>query len=283
MDIGLAVKRYVLWMETKNLSPRTIKNYKCQVALFLNHFKDVEKCRLITSEQIMEYLVTKVQSNTQRHAHSAIKLFYTNVVGQTMKMKFIPYAKKEKKLPIPLEVNEILAMISKCENKKHLAIIYLLYGCGLRVSEVINLKWSHIERNAGVIHIIQAKGKKDRRVPLFADLLRVLTEYYREFKSECNGQEYLFVGQYGGQYTERSINNVLKQLAAKAGIKSNVHAHLLRHSYSSHLLENGVDLKVIQELLGHSSLKTTEIYLHISKAHIRKVPSPMQLAIINNQ
>ena len=141
MDIGLATERFVLWMRTKGLSESTVSNYSSQVKTFLNHFSHIEKCRLITSEQIMEYLTSKIQANTQRHAHSAIKLFYTNVVKQPLKFKHIPYAQKEKKLPRPLEVDEILGMLDVCSNTKHRVIIYLLYGCGFRIQELIDLKY----------------------------------------------------------------------------------------------------------------------------------------------
>jgi site-specific recombinase XerD len=238
----------------------------------------VEKCRLITGDEIAEYVLTKTKANSQRHAHSAIKLFYTNVVGQPMKFKHIPYAKKEQKLPQPLEMEEMLAMVNVCENKKHLVILYLLYGCGLRNQELIDLKWAHIDRVANVIYVIQGKGKKDRKVQLFADLVRVLEEYYRAYP-ELKGNEYVLKGQFTNQYSQKSVNEVLKQLAKKAGIKRNVHAHLLRHGYASHMLDAGVDLRTIQELLGHASSKTTEIYTHVSKRHIANTVSPMTLVL----
>lgn len=278
MDIGLAIDKYVLWMRGRNLAKSTIENYEAQVRLFLTHFKHVEKCRLITGDEIAEYVLTKTKPNSQRHAHSAIKLFYTNVVGQPMKFKHIPYAKKEQKLPQPLEMEEMLAMVNVCENKKHMVILYLLYGCGLRNQELIDLKWTHIDRVANVIYVIQGKGKKDRKVQLFADLVRVLKEYYRAYP-ELKGNEYVLKGQFTNQYSQKSVNEVLKQLAKKAGIKRNVHAHLLRHGYASHMLDAGVDLRTIQELLGHASSKTTEIYTHVSKRHIANTVSPMTLVL----
>lgn len=279
MNAGLANEKFVLWMRTKGLSESTVSNYSSQLKIFLKHFSHIEKCRLVTSEQIMEYLLTKVAINSQRHAHSALKLFYTNVVKQPMKFKYIPYAKKEKKLPQPLEKEEIMAMLNCCTNTKHKVILYLLYGCGFRVQELIDLKWSHIDRSAGVIYVIQGKGKKDRQVPLFPEAVAVLTRYFREYRSELVGCEYVLKGQFGGQYTQTSINQVLKQLSAKSGIRRNVHAHLLRHSYATHLLEGGIDLRTIQVLLGHSSAKTTQIYTHVSKKRIASVPSPMSMAL----
>jgi integrase/recombinase XerD len=278
METVKATERFIQWMRVKNLAETTIKNYSSQVKSFLTHFKQVDRPIDVSDEQIMNYLLTKIKPNTQRHAHSAIKLFYVNVVGQPLKMKRIPYAKKEQKLPQPLEMEEMLGMVKACQNKKHLVILYLLYGCGLRNQELINLKWSHIDRAANVIYVVQGKGRKDRKVQLFPDLIRVLTEYYRSYP-ELKCSEYLLKGQLTSQYSQKSVNEVLKQLAKKAGIKRNVHAHLLRHGYASHMLDAGVDLRTIQELLGHSSSKTTEIYTHVSKKHIANTISPMTLAL----
>jgi len=268
-------------MRAKGMAESSISNYSSQIKSFLIHFKHVEKCRLITSEQIIEYLTTKIQSNTRRHAHSAIKLFYTNIVKQPMKFRYIPYAKKERKLPQPLEVCEIKRMMSVCNNTKHKVILYILYGCGLRIGELINLKWSHIDRSAGIIYIIQGKGKKDRKVMLFPELISLLENYYKEYKSECRLSPYILKGQKAHQYSQTSINNVLKSIAKKAGIKRNVHAHIFRHSHASHLLESGIDLRTIQELLGHENFSTTTIYTHVSKKRIASIPSPVSLMLGN--
>jgi len=280
MNYVHATELFVQWMQVKGLAESTISNYSSQVKSFGHHFKDVDRFRNISSEQIMDYLLTKIATNSQRHAHSAIKLFYTNVVKQPLKFKHIPYAQKERKLPRPLEVDEILGMIEVCANTKHRVIIYLLYGCGFRIQELIDLKWSHIDRAANVIYIIQGKGKKDRKVQLYPELVKLLEMYYAEFKHECKGNEYVLKGQLKPQYTQSSINRVLKQLAKKSGIKRNVHAHLLRHSYASHMLESGIDLRTIQELLGHTSSKTTEIYTHVSTKRIASIPSPMSIALV---
>lgn len=266
-------------MRVKNLSPNTIKNYAHQVMMFGQHFKDVDRFRNITTAQIMDYLLTKVRANTQRHAHSALKLFYADVVGQPLKFKHIPYAKKEKKLPQPLEQSEIAAMLGVCNNTKHRVIMYLLYGCGLRVQELIDMRWSDIDRHAGVIYVIKGKGNKDRKVQLYPELLQLLTDYYREYRTELIGHPYILRGQSGPQYSQRSVNEVLRQLARKAGVKGHVHAHLMRHSYATHLLDAGTDLRTIQTLLGHSSTKTTEIYTHVSKYRVANTPSPMSMAL----
>lgn len=279
MNYVQAAEKYVQWMKAKRLADSTIKNYRSQIMLFGAHFAHVDRFRNITADQILHYLTTKVQANTQRHAHSAIKLFYTHIIEQPLKFKHIPYAKKEKKLPQPLEQSEILAMLKVCSNTKHKVIVFLLYGCGFRVQELIDLQWAHIDRAANVIYVIKGKGNKDRKVQLYPELLELLANYYQEYRTELNGNPYVLKGQSAPQYTQRSVNEVLKQLATKAGIRGHVHAHLMRHSYATHMLDAGTDLRTIQELLGHSSSKTTEIYTHVSKKRIASIPSPMSLAL----
>lgn len=266
-------------MTAKELANSTISSYSSQMLLFGKSHQSVDRFRNITSEQIINYLTTKVRPNTRRHAHSALKLFYTNIVNQPNKFNRIPYAKKERKLPQPLEIDEILGMLDVCKNTKHRVIVYLLYGCGFRIQELIDLKWSHIDRASNVIYVIQGKGKKDRKVQLFPQLIELLEKYYFDFNKECRVSDYVLKGQSKPKYSDTSINNVLKKLAKDAGIRKNVHAHILRHSYASHMLESGINLRTIQELLGHENCSTTEIYTHISVKHIASTPSPMELAL----
>ena len=277
MEIVNTSEKFIQWMRVKNLAETTIENYSSQVKSFLAYFKDIPRPIEVSGEQIMEYLLTKIKPNSQRHAHSAIKLFYTNIVGQPLKFKHIPYAQKEKKLPQPLEASEIQSIINVCTNLKHKAIICLAYACGLRVSEIINLKITDIDSKGMVINIIQAKGKKDRIVPLPQSLLELLRKYFKEYRPKI----YLFNGQNDTpQYSERSINLFLKALAVKSGMTKNVHIHLLRHSYATHGLEQGTDIRYIQEILGHSSPKTTQIYTHVSRKAISKISSPINDLII---
>lgn len=270
-------------MKVKNMADSTIDNYAYQLTSFLFYFKDIPRPIEVSGEQIMSYLLTKIKPNSQRHAHSAIKLFYTNIVGQPLKFKHIPYAKKEKKLPQALEENEIGAIFSVCNNLKHKSILYLAYACGLRVSEIINLKIADIDSSSMTININLAKGKKDRIVPMPQELLEILRDYFKAYRPV----EYLFNGQNSTaekptQYTDRSINQFLKDLAKKAKISKNVHIHLLRHSYASHSLEQGTDIRYIQEILGHSNPSTTQIYTHISKKAISRINSPLSSLLKNN-
>lgn len=262
----------------------TIPNYCAQLKIFLAFFeKKYNHPRHIPAEAIKTYLLSKQMVNTQRHAHSAIKLFYKLTAHQEFKFRFIEYARKEKKLPQPLEEYEIQALINHCENLKHKTIICILYACGIRVGELINLKLSHLEPTSEIINIFSGKGKKDRIVPYPKDLHQLVEMYIEQYAPV----EWLFNGQCSTnekptQYTDRSVNSFLKQIAEKAGIKKDIHAHLLRHSYATHNLEQGVDIRYIQEILGHSSSKTTEIYTHVSKKSIAKIPSPFSNINLNN-
>jgi len=261
--------RYSKDCELKYPSQRTHKSYKNSVGMFLGYFKDEIDPKSIKVDKIKEWLLTFETINTRNHKLCAIKSFYEITVGMPLKLDKIPFSKKDKKLPQIIEEDEIRAILKVCTNTKHKTIIYLLYGCGLRISEVINLKIENL--NTNTIDIICAKGRKDRIVPV-PRVLKDLIEYYIE---EYSPQNYLFNGQFDIQYSERSINQFLKDLAKKAGITRNIHAHLFRHSYATHSLEQGVGLPFLQEILGHSNPKTTSIYLHTSRKSIGNVHSPL--------
>jgi site-specific recombinase XerD len=271
MDVGKAIELFIQRMDSKNWSKSTVQNYASQVRCFLTEFKNKPKAKEISANEIEKYLLTKVQVNTRKHARCGIQAFYTLVIFQPMKLAHIPWPKKERKLPQPIDASDVQALIKCCTNIKHKAIIALLYGCGLRVSEVINLKIADIDSKKNIINIIAGKGKKDRQVMLDASLLDLLRKYYIAYKPN----EYLFNGQFEIKYSDRSINEFLKKYAKMAGIKTNVHAHLLRHCFATHSLEQGTDLRLIQNLLGHNSIKTTLIYTHVSTALISKTTSPL--------
>lgn len=258
-------------MKRRGYGENTIKNYSSNLSCFFAYFKAKEHPLHINESDIKQYLGRFSEPNTQRSHHGAIKLFYEICLNQKEKFKWIPYAKKSEKLPIVLSVSEVQDMFSVCENLKHKAILALLYACGLRVSELINLKWEHLDRKRGVINIIQAKGKKDRQVPFPVQLQTILADYWREYRTKT----YVFSGQKEEQYTARSVGEVVKQLAKKAGIEKRVYSHLMRHNAFTHLLEAGVDLSIIQKIAGHSSPKTTQIYTHISHNLISKVFNPL--------
>jgi site-specific recombinase XerD len=268
------LNRYCVDSKLKYPSIKTQENYQSSVKLFLYDFTYCETPSHIKTDDIKKWLLKFDTVNTRNHKLCAIKSFYEITVGMPLKLDKIPFSKKDKKLPIVLSVDEIQRMFDVCENKKHKVILALLYSCGLRVGELINLKWSHIDRSRMIINIIQAKGKKDRQVGLPCHIIPLLESYYFEYKTK----EYVLNGQFTDKelrYSERSVNEVLKQLGEKAGIKKRIYAHLIRHCFATHSVENGTDINLLQKLLGHSNVKTTNIYLHISHNHISKINSPV--------
>lgn len=271
MDISEHTNNFIQEMKRRNFSENTIENYASCVKYFFGQSKK-DHPKNINEQDIKDFLAQPKMINTQRNYHSAIKKFYEICLGQKDKFKYIPYARKDNKLPIVLSVEEIQRMFSVCGNKKHKVILALLYSCGLRVSELINLKWENIDRSRMVINIIQAKGKKDRQVMLSPELIPLLESYYKEYRSKV----YVLNGWKNElQYSERSVGQVVKQLASKAGIKKKVWTHLMRHCSFTHMVENGTDINLIQKIAGHSNVKTTSIYTHISHNLICKINSPL--------
>ena len=263
------------YLEFRKYSPRSIKSYCSNFAGFLAHFEKqgVTHPDKINSEMVIGFLKQFLEPATHSGYHSAIKIYYEKValVG-IKKFKFIERPKKNKKLPIILSVAEIQRMFDVCKNLKHKVILSLLYSAGLRVSELINLKWSHIDRSRMIINIIAAKGNKDRQVTLATTIIPLLEKDWKEYKSV----NYVLTGQSGhDQYSSRSVGEVVKQLAEKAGISKRVYTHLMRHCSFTHLVEAGTDINIIQRLAGHSNVKTTNRYLHISHNHISQINSPI--------
>jgi site-specific recombinase XerD len=258
-------------LQLKYNSEATVKNYHSCINQFLSHFKDEIDPQHIDNGKIKEWLLGAKTINTRKHRLNALRFFYLTTVGMKNKVHQIPYPKADKKLPIVLSQSEVQSMFDVCGNAKHRVILSILYACGLRVSELINLKWEHIDRSRLVINIIQAKGNKDRQVPLPLILIPLLEKYWREYKPKV----YVLNGQNSLQYSERSVGEVIKQLAEKAGIKKRVYTHLMRHNCFTHLLESGVDISIIQKIAGHSNPRTTQIYTHISHNLISSVNTPL--------
>lgn len=274
MDCRKWIERYSIDCRLKYNSVNTQENYISQVRAFLFYFEKMyREPKEIPTERIKLWILSKDSINTRNHRLCAVKSFYEITVGMPMKIEKIPFGKKDKKLPIVLSQEEIQRMFTACENLKHKVILSLLYAAGLRVSELINLKWQHIDRSRMIINIIQAKGKKDRQVMLAPSLIPLLENYYRQYKPVIyvlNGQADL------AQYSERSVGEVVKQLAVKAGITNKrVYTHLIRHCSFTHLVEGGTDINLIQRLAGHSNVKTTMMYCHISHNLISNIQSPI--------
>lgn len=268
MNIGRYVKVYSEDLKFKNYSENTIKNYTAQVELFLKYFNSsVTKPSEISEQKIKEWLMLSKTTNSMKHRISAVKLFYELTGKQPLKFKYIKYPRSERHLPKVIDSAYLLDRLSKISNIKHKAIIMLAYSVGLRVSEVINLNITDIDSGRMIITIRQAKGMKDRIVPLSANVLHVLREYYKKEKPKV----YLFNGQDGKlQYSSASCNAIVKQYLGKR-----YHFHLLRHSCFTSLLETGTDLRIIQKIAGHKSSKTTEIYTHVSTQLLHKVALPV--------
>lgn len=265
MNISIYLQNYERDLRSIRFSSETIKNYCSNVKLFLECFKNKDSPKHISSDEIKNYLIEKANNaNYQNAMHSSIKKFYDLTVKQSNKFNFIPAAKKERKIPLVIDIDELIKKIDKIQNIKHKAILSLTSSVGLRVSEIINLKISDIDSNNMQIHIKLAKGKKDRIVPLTQKLLDILRLYYKKYQPK----EYLFNGQnQSPQYSERSCNQLVKKYIGKQ-----YHMHTLRHSAATGLYEKGIDLKLIGDLLGHKSRKTTEIYTHTSVKSLQKLP-----------
>jgi integrase/recombinase XerD len=268
MNIGKYVSLYSEDLRLKNYSQNTIENYSSQVKLFLEYFNNsATKPSEISERQIKNWLLLAISINSRKHRLSAVKLFYSLTGKQPLKLKHIEYPRSERHLPRIIDKEFLLNRINNINNLKHKAILSLAYSVGLRVGEVINLKISDIDSKRMQITIRQAKGRKDRIVPLSEKILKLFREYYKAFKPK----EYLFNGQNDAlKYSPESCNKLVKYY-----LGNEYHFHLLRHSFATTLLESGVDLRYIQILLGHSSSKTTEIYTHVSNSHLSKIPLPI--------
>lgn len=278
-DLNLAaqekVKTFMQWMRSKRYSESTIGTYTDALKTFLRFYSSKTVSEINNADVIRfnnEYILkNKFSSSYQNQVVNAIKLFFRTVEDKAMETEKVHRPKTDKLLPNVLSKEEIKQILNIHSNIKHKAMLSLIYSCGLRRSELLNLKLSDIDSKRGLIIVRQAKGKKDRIVPLSEKILVLLRDYFVAFKPK----DWLFEGQSGvGQYDERSLASVLKQALEKSKIHKPVTLHWLRHSYATHLLENGTDLRYIQEILGHSRSRTTEIYTHVSNKSIQKIVSP---------
>ncbi len=207
----------------------------------------------------------------QNQMINSIKFYYEHVLDRDRETYQLERPRKERKLPTVLTQDEVRRMLSTIKNRKHRCIIKLIYSAGLRMGELLDMKIEDIDSSNMMIKIRYGKGFKDRFSILSQDLLNELREYWKEYRPK----EWLFEGQNGGPYSQTSVQTIIIRAARAANIKKRVTAHTLRHSFATHLVENGTNLRHIQILLGHNSSKTTEIYTHISNVDLRKVRSPL--------
>ncbi len=270
-----AFQRFQEHLKLKGYSENTIRTYTIEFAQLLYILKSFS-VETLTPERLRSYFLychDKLKlSESEIHSRiNAIKFYFEQVLHREKMFFDIPRPKKPLTLPKMLNRTEVKKVMDVLENKKHRLILKLCYGMGLRVSEVVHLKLSDIDSVTMLVRIEQAKGKKDRVVILPQSVLDELRTYYLEYKP----QNYLFEGQNGGKYSIRSVQSIFKSAMKKAGITKNIGIHELRHSYATHLLEAGTDIRFIQELLGQNSIKTTQIYTHVSSAAKSNIKSPL--------
>ncbi|MDP2387878.1 MAG: site-specific integrase [Bacteroidota bacterium] len=263
------------WMRSKRYSESTIGTYTDALRIFLRFYSEKPISEISNNDIIVfnnDYILAKKLSPSfQNQVVNAIKLFFKTVENKSIDMASVHRPKRDKLLPNVLSKEEVKLILSASANIKHRAMLSLIYSCGLRCGELLHLKPADIDSKRGLVVIRRAKGRKDRVVPLSIKVLDLLREYYKT----AHPTIWLFEGQVkGNSYDERSLQNVLKQSLAKAGITKPATLHWLRHSYATHLLENGTDLRYIQELLGHSRSTTTEIYTHVSNKQLQRIISP---------
>lgn len=263
------------WMLQRRYSESTIESYCDAIKTFLRFVADKELNEINNNDLIVfnnDYILANGYSTSfQNQVINAVKLFYKIVENKQIETEIIYRPKREKVLPKVLSKEEVKLILEAHGNIKHKAMLSLIYSCGLRRSELLNLRITDIDSKRGLVIIRKGKGKKDRVTPLSLKVLELLRDYFKAYQPK----EWLFEGQSGvGKYDERSLALVLKQALVKSHINKPVSLHWLRHSFATHLLENGTDLRYIQEILGHSSSKTTEIYTHVSNKSIQKIVSP---------
>jgi len=263
-------------MKIRNYSERTIKTYVASIeklALFYNRPPDQ-----ISKEQFKEFLyhrinVDKVSTSVVNQSISAFKILQTDVLGYDWEQFRLKRPRRPKKLPVVLSTGEMARMIRVTTNIKHRALLALAYSSGIRREELRTLKPENIDPERMRVHVVQGKGKKARYTLLSQKALELLRYYYKIERPEC----FLFETSLkkGKSLSVGTINKIAKNAARKAGIKKKVSIHTLRHSFATHLLEKGVNLKIIQQFMGHNSLKTTSIYLHVANMDFSKVSSPL--------
>ncbi len=269
------LKEFERWMVHRRYSESTINTYTGMLKHFLRFAKPKKSSEIKAEDMVRfvnEYVIPRNLSYTfQNQMISSAKLFFKHVHKIDLDVESFERPGREHKLPNVLSKEEIKMILQAPSNLKHRALLSLIYACGLRRSEVLNLLPKDIDSKRGILIIRNAKGKKDRITPLPGKILKLLRDYYIAYRPV----KWLFEGQVKGEkYSEQSLESVLKQSVYKAGIRKPVTLHWLRHSFATHLLESGTDLRYIQELLGHSSSKTTEIYTHVSTLSLQRIRSP---------
>ena len=259
-------------LKLRNYSPKTRSAYiSCLTDYFKFKPNNPDK---LDQDNVRNYLLSlqnkKYSPQTINLHLNAIKFFYREIAKETQPIN-LKFAKRNKSLPIVLSRHEIQALLATVKNNKHRLMLSLAYGAGLRVSEVINLKVRNINLNELTLHLKQAKGKKDR----LTLIPKKITDDLRNMIAGKTADDYVFESERGGKLTERTAQIIFERALKAAGIQKNATFHSLRHSFATHLLENGVDVRYVQELLGHANIRTTQIYTHVTNPAIRNIKSPL--------
>ena len=269
----LDLQRFKKWLEQKRLSPNTVDTYVDVTKQFLRYSKlkgfSTPSTKLIEAFNYDYIVAPKKSISYQNQCINGIK-HYLRYKGHTSETQELERPKKPKKLPEVLSKEEVKQLLESTQNLKHKTLLALIYSSGLRIGEALSLKLTDIDSKRMLIHIKSAKGKKDRYTLLSESFLELLRAYYRHYKPK----DFLFEGQEGQQYSTASSQKMLKQAIKRCNINKHVTLHTLRHSFATHLLESGTDLRYIQSLLGHNSPKTTMIYTHVSETSIRNIKNP---------
>jgi integrase/recombinase XerD len=271
-------EEFLMKLRELRYSPKTIKLYGSLFEEFINYYpnQDIKTIDEPSIIKFLRFLVTerKISTTYQNQSINAIKFYYEKVLGGQRKFYFIDRPNKEKTLPSVLSTEEVINLLKHTENIKHKAILMTIYSAGLRISEAINLKIKDIDSDRMQIRVEQGKGRMDRYTLLSERAVLILREYFKEYRPTI----WLFEGiKKGEQYSTRSIQSVFHAAVKKVGITKDVSVHTLRHSFATHLLENGTDLRYIQNLLGHANSKTTEVYTHITTKGFDQIKSPLDV------
>ncbi|HBS86633.1 MAG: integrase [Bacteroidetes bacterium GWF2_38_335] len=271
-----ALKEFESWLNYRRYSKHTVKIYLDSIRVFFR-FCNSKPIEEISNEDIVNFvngyiLANDYSSSYQNQLVNSIKHFFIDIRKSRINIEDIERPIREQKLPNVLSRKEVKQILDSTINIKHHAALSLIYGCGLRRSEVLNLKLKDVASDRHLLIVRCAKGKKDRVIPISDKTIEMLRNYYKKYRPKV----WLFEGQkVGMKYSEESLAAVLKAAVIKAGIEKPVSLHWLRHSFATHLLETGTDMRYIQELLGHKSSKTTEIYTHVTEQSLQNIRSPL--------
>jgi len=276
------LERFRIFLQNRRYSPRTIGTYLSMVATFRRFFND-RPDESITNDDIEDfndrYIIRKGFSNSfQRQMVSAIKLYFGLLEHRALDLDSLVYVRKNQKLPVVLSMNEVNRLLGALSNLKHKAILAVLYSTGMRISELCNLRLTDIDSERMVVTIRMGKGARDRSVPLSDVLLYMLRQYARLYKPV----NYLFTGQYGGPYSAESVRSFIGRAALAAGIRKHVTPHTLRHTFATHHIEAGTNLRYVQDFMGHRSPKTTMTYTHINSDAARKIMNPLDRLFLDS-